>query len=312
MPALTPAEPALKGRFWLCQACGKHVPARLTECRCGFSRKGVPGLALEPAAGAPSTTGPAWFAVGPAKLVVMAIGTLGLYQVYWFYQQWRRVRDGGEDVRPLLRSLFGVLFCYPLFKRIVDSTRDVASAPAGPAALAVAYILLSVSWKLPSPFNLLTLLSVLPLAAVQRLASAAAERDFPRDDPNRRLTGGNWVAVVVGVAFLGLIGYAAVRTPSQEFLAKVAEEANRRPQSPSNGVRLDRTVAQPGTLVYYYTVNEEARAALEQRKALLKDLMVRSVCADRLLKMGASVRFVYSDAGGQPLATVEVSPRDCR
>jgi hypothetical protein len=308
---MVPVAP--KGRFWLCQACGKHVPARLTECRCGFSRTGVPDVAFESAAGVSTlTSGPAWFAVGPTKLVVMAIGTLGFYQVYWFYQQWRRVRDGGEHVRPFLRSLFGGLFCYPLFKRIVASTREVGSPPAGPGVLAVAYILLSVSWKLPWPFDLLALLSALPLAAVQRLASAAAERDFPRDDPNRRLTGANWVAVAVGMALLGLVTYAAVRTPSQEFLAQVADQANRAPRDPSDGVRLEKAMAEPGTLVYYYTVTEEAKPRLEQRKDRLKALMARPLCADRLLKMGASVRFVYSDTGGQQLATVEVSPRDCR
>ena len=308
------AAPDLKGRFWLCPACSKHVPTRQTECRCGFSRKGLPAGDLEPAGGAGTAaeTGPAWFAVGPAKLVVMSIGTLGLYQVYWFYQQWRRVRDGGEDVRPLLRAIFGVLFCYPLFKRIVGSTGDVASPPVGPGALAVVYILLSVSWKLPSPFDLLSLLSVLPLAAVQRLASAGAERDFPRDDPNRRLTGANWLAVAVGAAFLGLLGYVAFRSPSLELLTRVAAEANRAPRDASGGIELDRAVAEPGTLVYYYRVPDDAKPRLEERRSRLKAVMVPPLCKDPLLKMGASVRFVYSDAGGQELARVDVSPRDCR
>src|SRR5262245_22041834 len=108
------------GRFWLCASCGRHVPARLAHRRCGFSPFGDEPVTFQPGAGpgpsSPAPSGPAWFAVGTAKLVVMSVATLGLYQIYWFYQQWKRVRDGGEDVWPLPRAIFGVLFSYPLFK----------------------------------------------------------------------------------------------------------------------------------------------------------------------------------------------------
>src|SRR5690349_14128455 len=45
-----------------------------------------------------------WFRVGTAKLLLMCVVTFGLYQIYWFYQQWRHVQRRGERVHPALRT----------------------------------------------------------------------------------------------------------------------------------------------------------------------------------------------------------------
>ena len=303
-----------KGRFWLCQSCGKHVPARQTECRCGFSRADEPEVAFESVLTPAGGTSPAWFAVGPAKLIVMSVATLGLYQIYWFYQQWRRVRDGGEDVWPVPRSIFGVIFSYPLFQRMLRASPDDAPA-GGPGVLAVAYGLLCVASNLPMPFGFVAFLSVLPLAAVQRVASAAAERDFPADDPNRRLTAANWAGVAVGGVLLGLVFYGAFvrdRPTSVAFLSRVAAQLNQAPKVEKNGALLDKVVAHEGTLVYHYTVRDEVRTRVEEMKPHLKDVVRPSLCRDRLLKTGVTVRFVYTDSTGRELASVAVAPDDCR
>jgi len=305
-----------KGRFWLCQKCGKHVPARQTECRCGFSRAGLAEVDFAPVGGAMplAQAGPSWFAVGPAKLVVMSVLTLGFYQIYWFYQQWRRVRDSGEDVWPLPRSIFGVIFCYPLFQRVFQSARDVVAPAAGPGSLAVAYVLLCISWKLPTPLDLISLLSVLPLTAVQRVANAVARRDFPQADPNSRLTPANWIGVALGGALLILVAYGAFfreKPTSLAFLTKVAAEVNSTRREPKDGVQLEKAVALEGTLVYYFSVTDDTRDLIQERKGTLKQRMMSSLCRDRLLKMGVAVRFVYTDQNGEEVATVDVAPQDC-
>jgi len=304
------------GRFWLCQKCGKHVPARQTECRCGFSRAELVQIDFEAVGGAVplAEVGPSWFVVGPAKLVAMSIVTLGLYQIYWFYQQWRRVRDSGEDVWPLPRSIFGVIFGYSLFQHVMQSARANVAPAAGPGGLAVAYILLCIASNLPLPFGLVALLSVLPLAAVQRVANAVAERDFPGADPNSKLTAANWIGIALGGALLALVAYGAFfreKPTSLEFLSKVAAEVNRTPRKVADGIVLDRAVALEGTLVYYYSVADEARDRLEERRPRLKELVMPSLCRDRLLKEGVSVRFVYTDPNGREIAAVDVAPRDC-
>jgi hypothetical protein len=257
---------------------------------------------------------PAWFAVGPAKLVVMSLVTLGFYQIYWFYQHWRRVRDGGEAVWPLPRSVFGVIFCYPLFQRVYQSAQDAASSAGSPGLLAVAYILLCISWKLPTPFDMISILSVLPLVPVQRVANVLARRDFPREDPNSRLTAANWIGVLVGGPLLGLVMYGTFfreEPTSLAFLSKVAAEVNSTRREPKDGVQLEKAVALEGTLVYHFSVTDDARAVIEERKGTLKQRMMSSLCRDRLLEMGVAVRFVYTDQGGQEVAVVDVGPDDC-
>src|SRR3954471_7435319 len=41
-----------------------------------------------------------WFRVGTAKLLLMCVVTFGVYEIYWFYQQWRHVQRRGERVHP--------------------------------------------------------------------------------------------------------------------------------------------------------------------------------------------------------------------
>jgi hypothetical protein len=304
----------VESRFWLCPQCGKHVPNREPECQCGFSRTQEAGVDSVPAAEPSSVvdTGPSWFVVGPGKLVFMSVVTLGLYQIYWFYQHWRRVRDSGENVWPVPRSIFGVIFGYSLFRRVYQSA--VTTPGATPGLLAVVYALLCLSAKLPQPFFLIALLSVVPLAVVQRLANGVALYDFPYADPNARLTAVNWVVALVGGAVLTLVGYGVFIRPrptSIEYLSQVADELNRERRQGQDGVVLDRVVPEEGRLIYNFSVSGNARDRLEERRPRLKELLLLSTCRDRLLKLGASVRIVYFDANGKEVASVDVTPRDC-
>jgi hypothetical protein len=198
------------GRFWLCQSCGKHVPARSDVCQCGFDRRTAPETAPEIEAGeipVPTSDETVWFLVGRGKLVVMSVVTLGLYQLFWFYQQWRRVKYTEENIRPALRAFFSVFFCYSLFKRVRESARTLGMEPPLPVPLlAAAFILLSLGWELPKPFSLMAFLSVLPLVPIQRLANEVALNQVPESDANTGLTPLNWLGVGTG----GLLVFLAV------------------------------------------------------------------------------------------------------
>jgi hypothetical protein len=153
-----------------------------------------------------------WFLVGSGKLLVMSVCTLGLYEVYWCYQHWKRVRDvQNDDVSPLPRAIFAIIFCFPLFDRVSDQAADrgLEHAPS-PKVCAALFILLSFAWRLPDPLWLAGFFSVLPLIPIQRAATALALDAVPHADPNTRVTGLNWVAVVLGslillIAILGMM-----------------------------------------------------------------------------------------------------------
>ena len=62
-----------------------------------------------------------FFAVSVVKLLVMSICTCGFHEIYWFYQNWKRIQMREQRaIMPFARALFNVIFCYPCFKRIRD------------------------------------------------------------------------------------------------------------------------------------------------------------------------------------------------
>jgi len=159
----------------------------------------------------PTSPVPAFFPVSVLKLVVMSICTLGLYELYWFHGNWVLIRDReSSTISPARRTLFAVLFCYPLFSRIRDfaaSSQTRTRLPALP--LAAGWVLLSLfSRLLPAPYTLLSLLAVVFLVPVQLAANRSNSQVAPSHKANRRLSAWNWMVVVPGglLVLLALAG----------------------------------------------------------------------------------------------------------
>jgi hypothetical protein len=148
-----------------------------------------------------------FFAVSPVKLVVLSTCTLGIYQIYWFYKHWVLIKERSEpDIIPWARAFFGVFWCYSCFEFIRNDERDLSIEPtllAGP--LATAWIVVSLTWRLPEPYSLIGFLAPLLLVPVQQHVSHINELVAPEHDKNARFSGWNWLTVVLGAIFLGLI-----------------------------------------------------------------------------------------------------------
>ena len=194
-------------------AAAARPPAR-PGMPAGAGARADVGAAASVAMGAAAPLAAPWFRVGTAKLLLMCVVTFGVYEIYWFYQQWRHVQRRGERVHPALRTLFAGLFCYALFRRVSEDAtqRGIARAPSA-IGCAVAFIALAITVRLPDPWSTLSLLQLLPLALVQRAASAAALAAVPGADPNTRLTPINWVGIAFGVMILLLTALAATLPP---------------------------------------------------------------------------------------------------
>lgn len=73
----------------------------------------------------------AFYVVSIPKLLVLYIGTLGLYEVYWLYRHWQQhERYKGEYLRPFWRMVFSIFTTYGLFRRFDQEARDVGIQPA--------------------------------------------------------------------------------------------------------------------------------------------------------------------------------------
>jgi hypothetical protein len=161
----------------------------------------------EVAAGGPD---PVFFAVSVLKLTVMSVFTLGFYNIYWFYKNWKCVQLLGDDVNAPVRAVFYPLVSYGLFKRVREHAGRAgvdAGFPAG--ILALGLFLIYVVGQFVDPSGLSALSGVLLLLPVQRTVNAINRKLAPNADPNARFSGVNIFWLVAGSLILmaALVGY---------------------------------------------------------------------------------------------------------
>jgi hypothetical protein len=148
-----------------------------------------------------------FFAVSIFKLVLLSVLTLGIYELYWFYQNWKLIRDReGSDIWPVPRAIFTVFFCHACFARIRDfETPAAGKSDLASGWLATAWIITTLMHKLPQPWWLISLAAVLFVVPVQARANRINAELSPEHDRNSRFTGWNWAIVVFGGIFLLLV-----------------------------------------------------------------------------------------------------------
>lgn len=157
------------------------------------------------------------FAVSSFKLIVMCICTFSLYELYWAYKQWEAVRTReGEELSPFWRAVFAPLWGFRLFPRM----QGLAATHGAPATwsgtgLAVGYLVLHATWRLPDPWSLLSFLSLVPILIVQRSINELNAAVAPEAPRNAQLTGTNIFIMIIGgsLLFLSIVGMFLPPTP---------------------------------------------------------------------------------------------------
>jgi len=143
---------------------------------------------------------PIYFPVSIAKLVCLSLCSFGIYEIYWFYKNWQLERDHKrEELSAFWRAVLAVFFCYSLFKRImVTGVREGLFKGGGAGLLATLYIISSISWRLPDPYSLISLLTVLPLVMAQQMAEKINAKLAPEAPKNTRFSIANVILLVLG------------------------------------------------------------------------------------------------------------------
>ena len=146
-----------------------------------------------------------FFEVGVRKFVVMSIFTWGLYDLYWSYQQWVRIRDRGrEHLSPFWRTFFAYLWGFSLFARVSEEARRKHMPVAWDSSLLGAvYFALGIAWRLPDPWWFVSLFAFVPVVPVVRTIVALHDRLDPdgERDRNARFGDANWIGIAVGFVF---------------------------------------------------------------------------------------------------------------
>jgi len=81
------------------------------------------------------------------RLIVLSIVTCKLYEVYWFYKNWRCIKErNGESIKPFWRALLGIFFVHRLLGRMHnDREANVIQKPSfSPRKLATVWLILVI------------------------------------------------------------------------------------------------------------------------------------------------------------------------
>lgn len=151
-----------------------------------------------------------FFPVSTGKFVAMSLCTFGIYELYWYYKNWERVRARtGETLSPFWRAFFAPLWSFSLFRRVREYQDDGTSPISwSPGLLGTIYLVLIVSWRLPDPWWLVSLGTFVPILPVLNTTQAINARTTASESLNESVTGGNVVILVLGGLLLlfGVIG----------------------------------------------------------------------------------------------------------
>ena len=151
-----------------------------------------------------------FFPVSLLKLSLLSVTMLGLYQVYWFYKNWKCVqRNYGDNVNAPIRAIFYPLVAYTLFKRVREHTEKAGLVTALPVgALAIVLFLFGMTWRLPDPYWFIGFAGFLPLVPVQAAVNELNRKLAPHADENASFSGWNIAGMVFGtlILLLALVG----------------------------------------------------------------------------------------------------------
>jgi hypothetical protein len=157
----------------------------------------------------PPASGLPLFPVGTSKFVVLSLVTFGIYELYWIYQNWIRIRrTSGEMLSPFWRTFFTPIWVFALFARIRALAKE-HGIPAGwnAVVLATVYVALCLSAFLPDEWLLISIAAFVPMLPVQQTVQRinAAHPAFATEPPNTRYSAGNIVTIVIGCLVLMLL-----------------------------------------------------------------------------------------------------------
>ena len=151
---------------------------------------------------------PIFFPVSKTKLVVMSISTLSMYDLYWFYKNWKLVKNRENlELKPFWRVFFAYFYCHSMFDRISNYS---ASSPRFDSFVVAAFwIIVFLLWQLPNPYSLLATFSFFPLLIVQGYVSQINQEHSPDSNSNNSFSKWNILAIVIGGPLFALTIFAS-------------------------------------------------------------------------------------------------------
>jgi hypothetical protein len=192
--------------FKVCPQCNASQDAREKECPncgCDFSNVEV-YQTLEKKF---SHAQPVW------HFVLLSIVTFGIYEIVWFYRNWKHLKAHKNlDISPGWRTvglfvpIYGLVLAYRQLRDIKSfSMASGIKKSYSPGWILFAWIFLSSLWKLPDPFWFVAFLSVWPLAVVQGVLNSYWGIEQPDLKVRTKFSGRQIALLVIGVLWCCMV-----------------------------------------------------------------------------------------------------------
>ena len=172
----------------------------------------------------------AFYVVSTMKMMVLFIATLGGYQLYWHYKNWRNhqqqsLAQGGPDgdIWPWPRMIFSIFFVHSLFREVKatgeahqrETDFDVGTQATILVVLMIVSTLLSrvpetSSYAIKAQF--LSIILLVPTMSVYRNAQRFINTSCgdPEGASNANFTTANYIWIVLGAILWLFVAWAAV------------------------------------------------------------------------------------------------------
>lgn len=166
-----------------------------------------------------------FYVVSPLKAMILMLGTMGAYALYWHYKNWlmfkreaQNTQSPDADIMPVVRTAFALFFAHALMRE-VETHRNATgrAAPGKGGSIATAIVLLTMASYLLSFFpvtsayhvtaTVVSLVLVAPLAFAYRAAQnyINASCGDPQGESNARFTAANIIWLLIGLGLWALV-----------------------------------------------------------------------------------------------------------
>ncbi len=169
-------------------------------------------LTKTPQTAQPTSLAPEYSQVQSLKhFILLNIASLGLYQIYWMYKNWKLIQKHYHlelTIPPLLRAIFPIFFIYGFLKRIYSLAQEKNfSKIISPGWNALGYILILFAIFL---FELwiFAYFSFIPLTSSVKALNFYWQQETPHLSMRTKFTKGEMIFLIIGfiILLLALFG----------------------------------------------------------------------------------------------------------
>ena len=193
-----------------CLFCAEEILADAVKCKgCGeWLNKQAAGSTLPQSTLQQfSNAQPVW------HFVLLSIVTFGVYEIYWFYRNWKYLKiHKNLDISPGWRTagffvpIYGIVLAYRQLRDIRDFSKEAGIVKTySPGWILFEWLIFSALWKSPYPFFFFSLLSVWPLAIVQGVLNFYWRKQQPQLMERTKFSGGQITLLVIGGIYWVLV-----------------------------------------------------------------------------------------------------------